>query len=149
MRTLFAAGLMVLAALTPVAAQNAGQVVLPDPAQIDATADRDFWCGVAFLTLASMHGRRGEEEARAKASSDGTVILQWITLRMQALDMSKAQYDGMISLYFERQSDPFRDAADGYSRETCIAAADSARAEYNAALLGGPAPNAPVQPALP
>jgi hypothetical protein len=118
---------------------------------ISPTADRDFWCAIAFsLTTRAAQMNADEPAAQAEAQKS-QIVFAGVVTAMKAGNFSEEQFNALTSQYTAKVLDPFAAPETGFTREQCEAAVPEAQAAVDAAQAAAPPaePAAPANPATP
>src|SRR5438876_470975 len=97
-------------------------------ADVGPNATRDFWCASAFGVASANAAETGDGIESISLRESMATLFQRLLLEMQAGGYSREQYDALAADYLRRVLDPFRDAANGFSRAECENAVTEATA---------------------
>jgi hypothetical protein len=132
----------------PAPAAPAEPLPPPDVATISPTADRDFWCALAFSLTSRAAQISGDATAAGAEAEKSQVMFAAIVTAMKAANLQEQQFNALVGQYTVKVMDPFSQAEGSYTREVCEAAVPEARAIVDAAQAAAPAdPATPDAPA--
>lgn len=132
----------------PAPAAPAAPLPVPAIADIGPTADRDFWCAIAFSLTTRAAQMNGDTTGANVEAEKSQILFASIVTSMKAKNLAEEQFNALTAQYTAKLLDPF--AVPGFTREQCEAAVPEARAAVEAAQAAAPAePAAPVDPAAP
>lgn len=118
---------------------------IPALADISATADRDFWCAIAFSLTSRAAEIAGDTGTAGGEAQKSQILFASIVTSMKAANFAEQQFNALTSQYTARLLDPFAAPGTGFSREVCEAAVPEAQAVIDAAEAAAP----PAEPATP
>lgn len=128
----------------------AAPVTLPAMTDISPTADRDFWCAIAFSLTTRAAQMNGDEAAATGEARKSQIVFAGLVTAMKAGNFAEEQFNALTSQYTAKVLDPFAAPESGFTREQCEAAVPEAQAMVDAAQPAAPAePAAPADPATP
>lgn len=134
----------------PAPAAPAAPVTLPAMTDISPTADRDFWCAIAFSLTTRAAQMNGDEAAAAGEAQKSQIVFAGLVTAMKAGNFAEEQFNALTAQYTAKVLDPFAAPESGFTREQCEAAVPEAKAVVEAAQAAAPAqPAAPATPDAP
>ena len=137
----------------PAAPAAPAPVTLPAMADISPTADRDFWCAIAFSLTTRAAQMNGDQATAQSEAAKSQIVFAGVVTAMKAGNFSEEQFNALTSQYTAKVLDPFAAPEAGFTREQCEAAVPEAEAAVTAAQPAAPAdpaaPAAPADPATP
>lgn len=132
----------------PAAPAAPAPVTLPAMADISPTADRDFWCAIAFSLTTRAAQMNGDQATAQSEAAKSQIVFAGVVTAMKAGNFSEQQFNVLTSQYTARVLDPFAAPEAGFTREQCEAAVPEAEAAVTAAQPAEPAaPTTPKAPA--
>ena len=127
----------------PAAPAAAPPIELPPMESISPTADRDFWCALAYTLTARAADVGGDTPAAMAESEKSQILFASIVTAMKKANMQEAQFNLLTAQYTARVLDPFSRGEGGYTKDVCEAAVPEAKA-FVEANPAAPAPAAPA-----
>ncbi|WP_395816421.1 hypothetical protein [Devosia sp.] len=126
-------------------------IELPPIENISPTADRDFWCAMAYTLTARAADVSGDKPAAMAEAEKSQILFASIVTAMKKANMQEPQFNLLTAQYTARVLNPFSRDEGGYTKDVCEAAVPEAKAfvEANPAAPApaAPAPDAPAAPA--
>jgi hypothetical protein len=117
---------------------------------ISPTADRDFWCAIAFSLTARAAEMSGDTAGAGAEAQKSQIVFAGVVTAMKAGNFTEQQFNALTAQYTAKVLDPFAAPEVGFTREACEAAVPEAQAVVEAAQAAAPAePTTPAEPATP